>query len=45
MEIDYKKEKKIFFFGMLKNNYRLKIRFNKKKRLSVLWKMSKECEN
>lgn len=33
MEIDYKKEKKIFFFGMLKNNYRLKIRFNKKKKV------------
>lgn len=45
METDYKKEKKTFFFGMLKNNHRLKTRFNKKKRSSVPWKMSKECEN
>lgn len=30
---------------MLKNNHRLKTRFNKKKRSSVPWKMSKECEN
>lgn len=45
METDYKKEKKTFFFGMLKNNHRLKTRFNKKKRSSVPWKMSEECEN
>lgn len=31
---------------MLKNNHRLKTRFNKQKnRSSVPWKMSEECEN